>query len=243
MNAPRDIFIFVNGILTLPSDQNGWTDRAARWIDERWDWVLADGIALEYFTGPTIAWRSLKNRQMVRELVRETEHHDALGAKVRYHLVGHSNGCDIICSALPAIRAEVVSVTLIAGAVEHDFWKNNLNEALSLRPALRVQVLCSAGDAVLKWLARPSRWLLRRAGYGYLGYQGAVNKASLRIDPAFEERVSVVAYRAMGHGDYFEPLHFPSVMRLIEANAGLGSDCPPSHEATARPALCAGRDA
>jgi hypothetical protein len=138
-------------------------------------------------------------------------------------LVGHSNGCDIICSALPAIRAEVASVTLIAGAVEHDFWRNNLNEALSLRPALRVQILCSAGDSVLKWLARPSRWLLRRVGYGYLGYQAAVDASRLRIDPAFRERVQLVAYQDRGHGEYFNDEFFPATMKYIERVAGLRS--------------------
>lgn len=214
--VPADVFIFINGILTLPSDKNGWTDRAARWIDEELEWLCASGEALEYFTGPSLMWRTLMNQQMVRKLIRRTEQ---IPAGTRIHLIGHSNGCDIICSALPAIRANVRSITLIAAAVEHNFHFNHLNEALIDRPDLRVQVLCSPDDEVLKWLARPSRWILGKLGYGYLGYQAAVDSSALKV--FIPSQIDVVSCPGFGHGDYFKPGYFDKTMQRVVFAAGL----------------------
>lgn len=209
----RRVFIPINGIRTIPRDKRSWPERFADWIFNRTS-DFADPF--EYFS--LASTKSLFQAARVRDLVALANSH----LEKRLVLVGHSNGCDIICQALPLIGRPVESVHLFAGAVEHDFDCNNLNAALVGGQVARVYVYASSRDNVLRYLARPSRLALglfgiKKIGYGFLGYQAAVAPKSLNIDPVIGPRVSLVNRSAEGfaHSTWFEGEEFERTLQFI----------------------------
>jgi hypothetical protein len=91
MSNSHVIVIAVNGILTLPSDSDGWTDRLVVQINAAWPDKYR-GDKYEYFCSPLL--------RMVGQEHRGEELFGLIGKyepdKNRIHLVGHSNGCDLI---------------------------------------------------------------------------------------------------------------------------------------------------
>lgn len=188
-------YILINGIHTLPSDKQAWTDRMAVWLSYLCG-NCQSAFRLEYFTPFLMVTRSLINRRQRKKLVNQIRSAPADAVVV---LVGHSNGCDIICDALGQLlneNAETLAglpelrLVLVAGAVEHNFEKNYINSAMHVDLVSQCTVLASKNDRVLKWVARPSRWIFFRMGYGYLGYQAAVDVKSLKI--LFPKQVEVI---------------------------------------------------
>src|SRR5690606_20329360 len=115
-----------------------------------------------------------------------------------------------ICQALSQTSFRISEVHLFAGAVEHDFDQNFLNKALLAYDLDLVVIYCSSHDAVLEKIARPSRKFLdllgnKRLGYGYLGYQAALDPASLNIAPEVRDRVKIVDRSDLkfGHSTWF----------------------------------------
>lgn len=203
-------YMLVNGIMTLPSDRKAWTDRGIDWIRKNTPHAAE---AQEYFCPPGLAWRSLNNDRQVFKLVdwiRKTPG--------RIRLVGHSNGCDIICQAAWLSACKIDAIYLIAGAVEHDFRKNHLHNLLHFDQVREVGVFASLADGVLKWLARPTRAVFGQAGYGYLGYAGALPEAFdlLHVAERFRGvRVWLMQSHRLGHGDWLQGNSFESTFQLL----------------------------
>lgn len=202
----RPVYIVVNGILTSPGHADEWTDRAVTWFHNDAS-VDVHAEKFEYFA--TALTRRLRQRS----------HALALGALIRryagrpIYLVGHSNGCDLIARALRETSVEVRAIHLIAAAVEENFDRNGFNEALARGQLGTVHVYGSANDAVLKWLARPSRWIFGvfGLGYGLLGLLGPV-----AAYPA--HRVFMHWKHEFGHGTWFSGEHFAETLSDILKN-------------------------
>lgn len=167
---PKRVYIFINGILTKPSDTDAWTDRAEAWIIGNTEYKATK---FEYFSG-AITRRLFQNARvdMVRKIVEPY-----LKDNYEVVLVGHSNGCDIICRLIDKYHAvRATEIHLIAAACEHDFRKNGL--ALAMRTGRVGKVYCylSHNDKSLS-TAVVSSWLLSwiGLGYGYLGLVGPSN--------------------------------------------------------------------
>lgn len=209
MHAPAHVFIFVNGILANPGAHDGWTDRAVTWVH------LHTHHRAEKF--------EYHARALTRRL-RQGFHAAALRALVRsyrdriVHLVGHSNGCDIILRAIAAPGLpRIASLHLIAGACEADFRINGLNDALLDAKVGQVYAYVAGHDSAMKW-ARVSRLLFGWAGLGYgtLGLTGPLNVDSALQDEARSHpAVVLVRENSYGHSSWFDGANFERTLRRV----------------------------
>jgi hypothetical protein len=205
------VYIFINGINSLPSDQRGWTDRAVAWVLSQTD-CLAD--AFEWFGGPLGAQllAPLRTWQLLERLRTHSENHPASPII----LVGHSFGCELICRVLRRPTCpQVADVWLIAAACDNDFRKNGLNRAISTCVVQRVFCLQARQDGALA-LARVTskacrflRWL--GLDYGWLGLTGPyhVDVPSAVTTIRKPDRI--------GHSSWLTPDNLPATMQQIHA--------------------------
>lgn len=197
----KSVFIFVNGILTSPGNSRAWTDRAVQWMNNR----ASEGTVsdkFEYYSPALL--RRLFQRAHAMDLAETIAEYP----NSRLHLVGHSNGCDLIAMAVRMTSAPIESIHLISGAVDRDFARNGLGERLERGQVKRVFCLCSHGDKVLTYLARASRIAtLGLFGYGDLGCRGAANPVPRNVRHVWRD--------SLGHSDWFSPAHFDRTMETI----------------------------
>lgn len=202
--AARDQFLFINGILTSPGAANEWTDRAVQWFNMNApDGVVADKF--EYYSPALL--RRFFQRGHIDNLAEVIANYGG----ARLHLVGHSNGCELIAQALRYTSAPIASVHLIAGAVDRDFNTNGLSLRLLRGQVKRVVCYCSHGDNVLKYFARPSQIFgFLGLGYGDLGLRGPTGvqaTAGCTVETYWRE--------TYGHSDWFANEHFGETMNRI----------------------------
>lgn len=203
--SPRDVFIFVNGILTRPGDAKGWTDRAVHWFNRN-----VPGSAsypFEYYSPALL--RFVFQRGHVDDLAETIAQY---GPDFRLHLVGHSNGCELIRRALLLTSAKIASVHFISAAVDADLAAGGLVERLERGQIGELFLLCSKGDSVLRYLAPASRVLsFGLLGYGSLGQTGAKHTQTAGVRHVWRED--------LGHSDWFSPQEFETTMRTVHAQA------------------------
>jgi pimeloyl-ACP methyl ester carboxylesterase len=183
------IFIFVNGILNMPSDVNGWTDKAEAWIEVN---TVHKATRLEYFSD--VLFRRLHQESLVDDLGTICERYD----DHKIILVGHSNGCDVIVRLIKRMK--------------HDI-KNGINAALQETTLGKVTVYWSPRDKALKeakWSTKLFGWL--GLGYGYLGLTGPYNVAK-----NISHKVSSVE-RDFDHSQWFTAKNFDETMLGIAAS-------------------------
>lgn len=197
----KRVFILINGILVLPGDSQGWTDRGVTWLNTRTD---AKAEKFEYASG--VLTRRLSQRWRALAIARMCDYYRRAGYEIS--LVGHSNGCDLIARVIALTGHRFASVHLFAAAAD---WTPF---ALALHHdrigALRLYV--SQADTALR-CARISRVLLgwAKLGYGSLGL-GAPPAA--RTDP----RITICECDTFGHSTWFERGHrFETTMRTLVA--------------------------
>jgi pimeloyl-ACP methyl ester carboxylesterase len=195
-------FVFANGILNCPGSSRGWTDLAVQWVNARTE-HRADRF--EYFS-PILCRRLFLNR-WTRDFA------EVLSAYAGQELVlvGHSNGCELICRALRISGVTVSHLHLISGACAADCYTNGLNAALRSGRVGEVTAYVAEKDLPMK-IARVSQNLIGWLGLGYgtLGLNGPT-----KIDPAVQERVTVVREPNFGHSTWFEPQHFDDLMMTV----------------------------
>jgi len=197
----RKIYIFVNGILTNPGDVNGWTDNAEAWIEGNTPYKAT---RLEYACG--VLTRRFKQNARVDNLETICKKYE----KERLCLVGHSNGCDIICRLIARRSLVFDQVHLIAGACEADFKKNGLNDAINLCQVNKLCVYWSKNDKALKKAKLSTNlfgWL--GLGYGYLGLIGPKN-----LDKDASVKVNSIE-KKWDHSDWFKHENFEGTMRSL----------------------------
>ena len=192
----------IPGVLALPSDAEGWTDRAVTLAHLELG-VYAE--KLENFSG--VLTRMIFQEQRARFVARIANTYLERGWTV--YLRGHSNGCDIIRRALFHIprpsrrdestrRASIAAVQLVAPAVEPDFERNGFNQLLDEARVGRVLVCWSRSDRTLRWarLAHPLLNLLGNS-FGTMGLTGPRGFQARHAD-----RVLAVENPAFDHNDW-----------------------------------------
>jgi len=174
-------------------------------------------IKLEYFTPFFVVWRSMTNQHMVNRLISTILIH----SDSEIILVGHSNGAEIITDTLEKIlkyypNIKISAVHLVAGATDHDFNKNHLNESLRKNIVSRVYVYGSKTDYVLKYAAGVS-FIFGPLRYGQLGYRSAIDKKSLNISSENTDRVEIII-RDSGHGEWFQRYYSQTLNQIVDQN-------------------------
>lgn len=192
MNLPP-VHIFVNGI-EYDLAKTGWVDQAVRWCNLRG----IPSAAYEYHTGFWSRWIKqppywtgiIGSRAW--GLVELIEQYD------RPVLVGHSNGCDLICRALRVTHQPVRSAHLFAAATPSDCCTNGLNDAIRRGAVDHVYLYGSPNDFELAKLAKWSRWITGGVlGYGSLGATGPTNQSEMA-----KQRITPDWRPEKGHGDW-----------------------------------------
>jgi predicted alpha/beta hydrolase family esterase len=192
----------VNGILTLPNDADGWTDRAVTLAHLH---LNRHAEKIENFTG--VVTRMLRQQRKAELLAKVANKY--LEAGWRVVMRGHSNGCDIIRRALNLVVRRVECAQFIAPAVDNDFMRNELNWLLHYK--LQRLVICgSRNDWALK-AARLSHPFLNLLGnsYGTLGLTGP-----RCMDPDVVSRVHRHWNDEFGHSDWLTKERLLSTKRL-----------------------------
>lgn len=193
------VFLFVNGILNRPGCHDEWTDRAATWVNTR---TQDRAEKFEYFCG------ALTRRLFINRHAADLAHLISQYAGKRVVLVGHSNGCELICRALRMTGVAIDQVHLISGACSADFNRNGLNDLIETQMVKRVVVYVAGADLPMRlaiWSQKLLGWI--GLGYGSLGYKGPV-----KLTPGAAMRVKQVAQPTFGHSTWFEPEHFHQTM-------------------------------
>lgn len=203
------LVIVVNGILTMPGDARAWTDRAVTWFHAEAS-VVVQAEKFEYYASALT--RRLWQQRHARELAALI---DAYRGR-RIHLVGHSNGCDIIVRALALSTTRIATVHLIAAACDEDFDRNGLNVALDCEQVAEVHAYTSPDDGVLRYAAAPSRALFGWLGLGY-GLLGLVGPRNVRRP----ERAPQWDRPGYGHSTWFADENFAATLNTVLAHAHL----------------------
>lgn len=195
--AKRAYFL-VNGIDTWPGDSKNWNGRGVTWIH-----TLTDSKAekIEYFCGPID--RAFGQKDRANKLARTVSFYQGW----QNILVGHSNGADVILSALwyyPALVPHIEHIHLVCGATGADFERNGLNRWLGCGRVDRVTVYCGGKDRALK-LAH--LWIGKLLGYGTLGLHGPIN-----IRQSVASRVRTIFWRDYDHSTCWNDAHFTATM-------------------------------
>ena len=190
----NQVFLFVNGILTLPGESENWTARAVTWTH-----LHTSGRAekVEYFTG--ILGRPFYQRRRAERLATVLDHYLTAGFEVT--IAAHSNGANV---ALDALRSRtwpnIKALHLISPACEADFNANGLN--LSLGRIADLNVWIADKDWALALAATLPGQML---GYGTLGRRG----------PVHCRRPVAVRRASFGHGDWFAADQMDHTMQFI----------------------------
>lgn len=205
------VVIFVNGILTLPGSAHAWTDRAVTWFHLN---SLAKAEKFEYLALPLT--RRLMQRRRARNLAELIDSYTSMDVV----LVGHSNGCDLICRALKLTSHPIQAVHLFSAACNASLDDNGLNAALESGRLGVVHVYRGLKDRALRF-AYWTSWILKPLGLGYgsLGYQGPKEIAR---DEWKEDRLLVHDYATFGHGSFFSEEVFPLTMGAIKLHTVTG---------------------
>lgn len=212
----REVYIFVPGILS--KGHNTWAQRAVTHVQSK---TGSKAERLAYWAGPLT--RRFRQGRRVKGLRKMVDFY--LRESYTVHLVGHSNGCDIIRRLLIAYsRSAPVSlgrIVMIAAAIPASYHRNGLNAALSgdngqayRMPYLylsQILVLSDPKDRALWWggMSRKALgWM--GLGYGDLGRRGPdeLNRQAMQITRHIEQP-------GIGHSGYFSPDNFGQTMTRI----------------------------
>jgi predicted alpha/beta hydrolase family esterase len=191
-----DIFIFVNGILTWPGNSRNWTGRAVtHYLSKK----SLKAERVEYFAG--VVGKRFWQRRRAKKLAKKISFYtDRNGKPHHIHLVGHSNGCDVIIDALRIIKNEwgsrpnIATIHFISSAAESDFNKNGLN---SYEKIDKVFIWIAGKDTAMRYAGT---YLGKLLSYGTMGRDGATNLVKGLIN------VSTITEPDFGHGSWFNEI-------------------------------------
>lgn len=194
------VFICVSGILTLPGDAEGWTDRAVTWLHQRFPTDPVKAEKVEYFTGAlTRRFRQQKRAEETAALVVSY-----LRRGFRVVLMAHSNGADIVARSLAVIAAEYVGLGIARRITAHLFAPSadgaDFLRAMQQGALQRLHLYGSRADKALQ-LAKVSRSLVGWLGIGY----GSLGLEAREFAAAHPGRVFDHSNDDFGHSDWWEP--------------------------------------
>lgn len=202
-DSDGETLVFLNGILTRPSNPLAWTDRAVSWFRKR---TRHDAHAYEYFQTAILGRLFFERLHLANAIGLIARLQAGALHRPSLHLVAHSRGCEIARKLIVHHALPVETLHLFAAAVDPDFERNGLNQALRSCRVNRIRLYTSKEDDVLRWIAAASLGL-----YGRLGYTGPRNVA-----PDLAKRVEIVERNTYDHGEWFTPRNFETSMRLVE---------------------------
>lgn len=202
----RTVYIFIPGILTKNGDVLGWAKDACRYT-QIYTPHLCDRF--DYFTLPLISRRMFQGgrARLVAEMIRQWN-------DCRIVLVGHSNGCDIICRILKQYAIKIHQVHLISGATDCDCKENGINEALKGNLLGSAYIYCSLNDDILRDLAKGLTGWLKPIGlgYGWVGYGGPTE-----IDCSVRDRVHIIRDDLQNHTSWLSNEFMETMERIMLA--------------------------
>lgn len=192
----REIVIFVNGILTRPGSAKNWTGKGVTWFHTK-RMVFAEKV--EYISGALFS-RSWGQKRRAEKLRKTLEYYKGWDI----HLVGHSNGSDVIFDCLKNMDwPEIKSITLFSPACSADFEKLGLNDPKAIRNIGKINVYIAGKD----WaLVLASSFVGKFFGYGSLGKEGPKNNS---------KKAYVAKFMNYGHSTWFEKEKFDHTMKLV----------------------------
>lgn len=198
----KRVYIYVNGILTWPGDSKNWNGRAVTWTNISSECTSTEKI--EYFCGPI--GRAFGQRERARKLYQTATYYRGW----EQIIVGHSNGADVILSALRDWQdfPRVSALHLVCGATNADFERNMLNFFMLLGRVEKTYVYVAGKDSALRIAHTIPGKIL---GYGTLGLHGP-----LKVDPRLHGRVAVIRdapWTTYGHSDCWNDQNFDATMR------------------------------
>ena len=202
----KSVTIFVNGILTFPGAAENWNRRAVTHFISRFDRFAE---SLEYLTFAITRFLFVRYRanKLAKKLLWYQDH----GFKI--HLVGHSNGANVIFNALKwgfegqDIR-RVESIQLFSPACSEDADALGVNQLFKDGRLGRLRIYRAGGDVALMLASAVGRCV----GYGALGLNGFGNvQPELELSGLVSEHHEPV----YNHSTWFEPDNFDFVMTQV----------------------------
>lgn len=189
------VYIFINGIRTIPGKPENWTDRAVTWMQLMTPYK---GRKVEYFAFALLRWyRQRERAQLLVDMMWSYKDHDIC-------LVGHSNGANVISRALKmvpwSVPSRVKEVHLFSPACKANFDWNGFNEYMGTK----FKVYMAEKDFALKLASTRVAKLL---GYGNLGRRGPV-----KVKHGLEVEVVKKPYK---HSEWFKPSNMAQTMGKI----------------------------
>jgi len=202
------LFLFLNGVNNDPNSIHQSTDVMHR-ICQKWH-IRSDKYEYEctFLDRRVFQWKRVKH---VIELV-----HAYQSDGLDVHLVGHSNGSDIICRVIKDKSVTLGGIHLIAGACDASFKKNNINQAIEDNRLDRVTVFCSDNDQALikagwKWI----EWL-KYIGLGYHQGSGCLGKVGPKYRSIKAHKITkVVRDNTLDHPDWYKGEQLEKTVRVI----------------------------
>ena len=196
----RTVFIYIPGILTRPGGAYNWCGRAVTWTHINHENLQAEKV--EYYSRALT--RPFGQQGRAHKLQRVLQFYGSKSYDI--HLVGHSNGCDVILDALRSMKDDgsvalnIKSLHLVSAACDRDFIRNGLN--LWIDKIDRIVVYIAKRDRAL---TAANTFFGRMLGYGTLGKHGAIN----------EKKPVNHVFRAFGHSDWWNRNRFDETMQMI----------------------------
>ncbi len=192
---PKQVCIYVPGILTWPGDADNWDGRAVTWTHNHTD---RRAEKVEYFCGPI--GRAFGQFSRIKKLYRTLDHY----RDWEITLVGHSNGAAVILGCLQSPIPHIANLHLVCGACESNFNKNGINSSLLVKRIGKVFVYIGHKDLALRLAHTIPGKLL---GYGTLGLHGPINVA-----PQLADRVGRLDWNEFGHSTCWHTKQFDRTM-------------------------------
>lgn len=197
----KTIYIFINGILNMPSDTDAWTDRAVTWVH------IHTGMhaeKYEYFS--PVMLRRLRQQDRAETLARMIKY---------YHdwdvvLVAHSNGCDVVMRTLAILKDKnMKEIHFIAPACSSHV-KHQMALLVRTKRIDRFRLFIAGKDkAMVK-----ARWTEKLLGPFGLGYGSLGGEDPVMVGKIIGEE-NVIYEKDFGHNTWFEPGHFEETMKKI----------------------------
>jgi len=195
-------YIFINGILNLPSASTDWNDLAVTWTLKN---LQCAAEKFEYFALPlTRRVFQARHADALLTLLNQYRDHDLT-------IVAHSNGADLAVRALQEFGGAVDELHLFSPACDSDCLSNGLDIRLSKATLGRLAVYIAGQDRAM-WWAQLSRTLTgwMGLGYGTMGKDGPIDVSLYN-----QRQVTTIREPLYGHSDWFLPENFERTMRLI----------------------------
>jgi len=213
MDRKRTVFLLEHGINTLPSDWRDWTNRGAFHVHQHTPHAAQ---SLEYFAGPLLA--HFLHRRLARQFGRMLKAY--ADARWRVVVAAHSNGTRIAVEGMRAAGwPPVAELHLLCGAVDADFERNGLNQAVDSGRVGRVVCYAAGRDLAM----RVEDTLLGRRLFGVrsepLGLYGPLRVRKPLLDSGAVSSHDDAFWRAYGHSGCWRGRELDRTMCLVEAGS------------------------